>query len=98
MLLATTNRDKVKEIRGILAGLPVELIGLDDVPGVAAPEETGTTFEDNARIKARYYAGATGLPAIAEDSGLASTRSTARLASSRRALAVPTRRIPRSSI
>ena len=71
ILLATTNRDKVKEIRGILAGLPVELIGLDDVPSVAAPEETGATFEENARLKASYYAGATGLTAIAEDSGLA---------------------------
>jgi len=71
ILLATTNRDKVKEIRGILAGLPVDLIGLEDVPRVAAPEETGATFEENARLKARYYAGATGLTAIAEDSGLA---------------------------
>ena len=71
ILLATTNRDKVKEIRGILGGLPLDLIGLDDVPRVAAPEETGTTFEENARLKARYYAGATGLTAIAEDSGLA---------------------------
>ena len=71
LLLATTNPDKIKEIRGILAGLPVELVGLDEVAPVEAPEETGTTFEENARLKARYYADASGLTAIAEDSGLA---------------------------
>jgi XTP/dITP diphosphohydrolase len=71
LLLATTNRDKVKEIRGILAGLPVELLGLDELAPIEAPEETGKTFEENARLKARYYAAATGLTAIAEDSGLA---------------------------
>ena len=70
LLLATTNPDKISEIRGMLAGLPVELVGLDDVPPVEAPEETGTTFEENARLKARYYADASGLAAIAEDSGL----------------------------
>ena len=71
ILLATTNRDKVREIRGILAGLPVELIGLDEVAPIEAPDETGSTFEENARLKARYYADATGLTSIAEDSGLA---------------------------
>lgn len=71
LLLATTNPDKIKEIRAILAGLPVELIGLDEVAPVDAPEETGSTFEDNARLKARYYAHTSGLTAIAEDSGLA---------------------------
>jgi XTP/dITP diphosphohydrolase len=71
LLLATTNRDKVKEIRGMLAGLPVELLGLDELAPIEAPEETGKTFEENARLKARYYAAAHGLTAIAEDSGLA---------------------------
>ena len=70
VLLATTNRDKVREIRGILAGLDVTLLSLADVLTVAAPEETGQTFEDNARLKALYYAHASGLPSVAEDSGL----------------------------
>jgi XTP/dITP diphosphohydrolase len=69
-VLATTNTGKVREIRGLLAGLPVELVGLDAFPGIEAPDETGATFAENARLKARYYAAATGLPAIADDSSL----------------------------
>ena len=70
MLVATTNPDKVREIRGILAGLDVTLLTLADAPAVALPEETGQTFEDNARLKALYYADASGLLSVAEDSGL----------------------------
>jgi XTP/dITP diphosphohydrolase len=70
LLVATTNADKVREIRGILAGLDVTLLTLADVPAVAPPEETGQTFEDNARLKALYYADASGLLTVAEDSGL----------------------------
>ena len=70
LLVATTNPNKVREIRDILDGLPVELLGLRDVTAVDEPEETGLTFEENARDKARYYARATGLLAVAEDSGL----------------------------
>ena len=69
-LLATTNPNKVREIRPLLAGIPIELVTLADVPRVAEPEETGTSFWENARIKALAYAQATGLVAIAEDSGL----------------------------
>lgn len=69
-VLATTNPNKVREIRALLEGLDVEILGLDALPSIAAPEETGKTFADNAVLKARYYAGRTGLPAIAEDSGL----------------------------
>jgi XTP/dITP diphosphohydrolase len=69
-LLATTNRDKVREIRALLADLPVTLVGLDELPAMAPPEETGSTFAENARLKAQYYAAHTHLPAIAEDSGL----------------------------
>lgn len=69
VLLATTNPDKVREIRAIL-GDAYKLMTLGDVPPVAAPEETGTTFAENARLKARYYAVATGLLTLAEDSGL----------------------------
>ena len=69
-LLATTNQGKVREMLGLLAGLPVELVGLEAFPGLEPPEETGTTFAENARLKALAYAAATGLPAIADDSGL----------------------------
>ncbi len=70
LLVATTNRGKLNEIRGLLAGLPLDLRTLADFPDLAAPEETGLTFADNARLKAFYYAKATGLTTVAEDSGL----------------------------
>jgi XTP/dITP diphosphohydrolase len=70
LLIATTNRGKLLEIRPLLEGLAVELVTLDAWPALAAPEETGRTFEENARAKARYYATATGLATVAEDSGL----------------------------
>lgn len=70
LLLATTNPDKVREIRALLEEVPAEIVGLDQFPAIEAPEETGTTFAGNAALKARYYARRTGLPAIAEDSGL----------------------------
>jgi XTP/dITP diphosphohydrolase len=69
-VLATTNPDKVREIHALLDGLDVHLVGLDRFPGLDAPDETGATFAENAALKARFYAEATGLPAIAEDSGL----------------------------
>jgi XTP/dITP diphosphohydrolase len=69
-LLATTNEGKVREIRALLAGLPIDLVGLDAYRGIEPPDETGASFADNARGKALYYARATGLPAIADDSGL----------------------------
>jgi len=71
LLVATTNRNKVREIRQLLDGVAVELTTLDEWPDLAAPEETGRTFEENARGKALYYAGATGELTVAEDSGLA---------------------------
>jgi XTP/dITP diphosphohydrolase len=70
LLIATTNKDKVREIRRILAGLDVTLLTLDDVQPIAAPEETGRTFEENARLKAVAYATACDCLAVAEDSGL----------------------------
>ncbi|MEW6320640.1 MAG: RdgB/HAM1 family non-canonical purine NTP pyrophosphatase [Acidobacteriota bacterium] len=70
LLVATSNPNKVREIRPLLAGLAIELVTLADVPGIPEPEETGATFWENARIKAHAYAAATGLPAVAEDSGL----------------------------
>lgn len=70
LLVATTNPGKLREIHDLLAGVPVELVGLRDRPPIEEPEETGATFEENARLKARYYAARSGLPTVAEDSGL----------------------------
>ncbi len=70
LVLSTSNRDKVREIRAILAGAPVEILTLDRWPGISPPDETGATFEENARQKALYYAERTGQLAVAEDSGL----------------------------
>jgi XTP/dITP diphosphohydrolase len=71
LLIATTNPGKVREVRELLAALPFELATLDAWPDITPPEETGRTFEGNARAKALYYAGATGELTVAEDSGLA---------------------------
>lgn len=70
ILLATTNPGKIREIKGILEGIPVAIATLDDVRAIAEPEETGRTFAENARLKALYYSAATGLPSVADDSGL----------------------------
>jgi len=70
LLIATSNRDKVREITPLLQEAPVDLVTLDALPPIAAPEETGTTFEENARAKALYYSAAAGMIAVAEDSGL----------------------------
>ncbi|PSK86292.1 XTP/dITP diphosphohydrolase [Murinocardiopsis flavida] len=72
VVLATHNAKKVPEVRGILAGagLDVDLIGLDGYPGAPDVAETETTFAGNALLKARAIAEHTGLPAIADDSGL----------------------------
>jgi XTP/dITP diphosphohydrolase len=70
LLLATTNPGKLREIAAILADVPVRLITLDDCAPVPEPEETGATFAENARLKARYYARATGHLSVADDSGL----------------------------
>ncbi len=74
LLVATTNPDKMREIRDLLSGVAVELVGLDAVAYGEEPEETGETFEENARIKAVCYdrlAGAHGFDlTVAEDSGL----------------------------
>lgn len=70
LLIATTNPGKVKEITGILEGVPIELVTLNDLDPIAEPEEIGPTFADNARLKARYYSNATGLVSVADDSGI----------------------------
>lgn len=68
IVLATGNRGKVREIQSLL-GSTWELVPQSDF-GIAAVEETGATFAENALLKARHAAAASGLPAIADDSGL----------------------------
>jgi XTP/dITP diphosphohydrolase len=72
LLLASGNPGKLRELRAILRGLPVELVGLADAGAGEPPEvaETGDTFLDNALEKARAYAAWSGLAAVADDSGL----------------------------
>lgn len=70
IVLATSNRGKLREVRAVLADLPAALKGLDDFPPIPKPEETGETFDANASLKALYYAKQTGCWALADDSGL----------------------------
>jgi len=70
LLVATTNANKIREIRALLDGAGVDLVTLEAWPRIPAPEETGSTFDENARQKALYYAAATGELTVAEDSGL----------------------------
>ncbi len=70
VVLATENRGKEKEMRDLLAGRPWQLRSLRDYPELRLPPETGETFLENARIKARFVASATGCLAIGDDSGL----------------------------
>lgn len=67
-LLATTNPNKLREIRPLLPGL--ELISLAEISPIPEPDESGGTFWENARIKALVYAAESGLISVAEDSGL----------------------------
>lgn len=71
IVIATGNPHKVEELRAMLALPGLEFVGLDALAGsFAEPAETGTTFEENARIKGLAYAAQTGLPCLADDSGL----------------------------
>jgi XTP/dITP diphosphohydrolase len=72
LVLATHNAHKVRELRRILAdaGLTAELVGTDEYPDLPDVVETGTTFAENALLKAHAVAASTGLPSIADDSGL----------------------------
>jgi XTP/dITP diphosphohydrolase len=73
LLLATRNQGKIVEFRRILDALApreIELVGLDQFPDLHDVDETGKSFEENALLKAREMSEATGLPAIADDSGL----------------------------
>lgn len=73
LVLATRNKGKLVEFHRILDALApgeINLVGVDEFPDLVDVEETGSTFEENALLKARYTAIATGLPAISDDSGL----------------------------
>lgn len=71
LVLATANRGKVRELEAMLAGWPLHALrALDAFPAVVMPPEDGATYEENAVVKARAVATATGWPALADDSGL----------------------------
>lgn len=70
LLIATRNRGKLREVRALLGGLPVELLTLNDFPQAPEVEENGATLEENAARKAREVARACGVWAVADDSGL----------------------------
>lgn len=70
IVLATRNKGKVAELEALLGGLGISVQGLDAYPHIGEIPETGSTFEENAALKARAVAQATGLIALADDSGL----------------------------
>jgi non-canonical purine NTP pyrophosphatase (RdgB/HAM1 family) len=70
LLVGTRNSGKVREIQTILADVPWHIRSLLEFDGVEAPDETGDTYAANAIIKAEFYARATGICALADDSGL----------------------------
>jgi XTP/dITP diphosphohydrolase len=70
LLIATHNQGKLREFAQIFADLPLQLVSLDDAGIPWEVDETGDTFEANARLKAQAYCDATGLPTLADDSGL----------------------------
>ncbi|MEW9547622.1 RdgB/HAM1 family non-canonical purine NTP pyrophosphatase [Nonomuraea sp. NPDC050783] len=68
IVLATRNAGKIAELRRILSGF--DIVGLEEFPAIGEIPETGVTFEENALIKAHAVAQGSGLPAVADDSGL----------------------------
>jgi non-canonical purine NTP pyrophosphatase (RdgB/HAM1 family) len=70
LLLASQNPGKLREMRTLVDGLPFRVLGPRDLGIDEAPEETGTSFLENAVLKARYYAKRSGLLTVADDSGL----------------------------
>ena len=69
LVIATGNAGKLREFRDLLAGLPFAITAQGTL-GIPSPDETGSTFLDNALLKARHAAAASGAAAIADDSGL----------------------------
>ncbi|MFH0833791.1 MAG: non-canonical purine NTP pyrophosphatase [Patescibacteria group bacterium] len=70
IVLATANPSKARELGAALADLSLEIQTLNDFPNLKLPPETGETFEENARIKAEFVCEQTGLPTLADDSGI----------------------------
>ncbi|MBI2856531.1 MAG: RdgB/HAM1 family non-canonical purine NTP pyrophosphatase [Chloroflexi bacterium] len=70
LLLGTRNPGKARELKDLLGNAPVELVTLDQVGIDTEVEETGATIAENAALKARTYAALSGLPTLADDSGL----------------------------
>ncbi|MCF7846307.1 MAG: hypothetical protein K9L85_03635 [Candidatus Peribacteraceae bacterium] len=70
LLLATANPSKARELSMALKDLGLAILTLADFPEIKLPPEDGTTFEENARIKAEFCCRKTGLPALADDSGI----------------------------
>ncbi len=70
LLLATGNEGKVRELRDMLSSLPLDILSLQDYPGLPEVEETGRTFKENAVLKAETIANLTGEMVMADDSGL----------------------------
>ena len=70
LLVATRNAGKLKELTALLSGAPFELVSLTDVGIDEDVEETGSTMEENATLKATTYARLSGMPTLADDSGL----------------------------
>ncbi len=69
LLIATTNPGKLAEIKRFLGDLAIELVSLNDVGITDVVEETGSTFEENAILKAKYYCQKSGFPTLADDGG-----------------------------
>ncbi|MBX7259547.1 MAG: RdgB/HAM1 family non-canonical purine NTP pyrophosphatase [Candidatus Hydrogenedentes bacterium] len=70
LLIASGNTHKVREIAELLNGVPWQIVDLSAYPPVPAPVEDGLTFEENAHLKAEYYARALNVPCVADDSGI----------------------------
>lgn len=70
LLIATTNKGKIAELGNFLADIPVQLVSLAEVGITEEVIETGTTYEENSKLKALTYAKLSGLPAVSDDGGL----------------------------
>jgi XTP/dITP diphosphohydrolase len=70
LLLATTNQGKIREYKHLLKDAPFELVMVEDLSIEKEPEETGTTLEENAILKARFYFEKSGIVTLADDAGL----------------------------
>ena len=70
LLIATRNQGKLREIKKLLDNLPVKIIDLSQYPSIETVEESGSTFTDNATLKASGYARQAGVLTLADDSGL----------------------------